>query len=83
MRSRDRDPGVVTARPVQIVPIKEEDMQPRWEKLSEEMAEKKQNLEELIRNTSVCGVMMMTFDFTLGSIHLIFNRVDYFSGKIA
>ena len=30
----------VTARPVQIVPIKEEDMQPHWEKLSEEMAEK-------------------------------------------
>ena len=53
MRGRDRDSRLVTARPVQIVPIKEEDMQPRWEKLSEEIAEKKENLEELIRNTSV------------------------------
>ena len=54
MRTRDtRESRPVVAKMVQIVPLKEEDVQPRWEKLSKELAEKKENLEELIRNTSV------------------------------
>ena len=54
MRTRDtRESQPVKARMVQIVPIKEEDMQPRWEELSKKLAEKKENLEELIKNSSV------------------------------
>ena len=63
MRSRDRESRPVTARLVQIVPIKEDDIQPRWETLSKELAEKKENLEELIRNTSVSDLTCSTIFF--------------------
>jgi len=41
-----------------FTPLKEEDLQPRWESLSRELEQKKENLEDLIKKSGVSVIMM-------------------------